>query len=498
MQSISLYLKRRPHILILGLILLIALFFRTYKVIDRFEFAVDGDLYSWIVKDILINHHLRLIGQLTTASGIFIGAAWYYLITPFFLLTNMYPTAAIIPTTIIGILTVFSYYLVFSKLFNIKVGLIASFLYGVLLSNVQFDRRVVPSTPTNLWVVWYFYTIISIARGNYHILPLLGILIGLIWHIHIALIPALIAVPAAFLVAKKLPTKKQLFTFLIALFITSLPLILFETRHNFQQTVSLYNNFVAKNEGATGFFKFQQVTDMLAKNINTLFLMPQSFKFTNNFLFVLLFLISALFLVKIKVLSIKDLIPLYIWILGVILFFWLSSSPISEYYFANIEIIFLTIASLFLYLIYKKSQLGKFLVLSIFGLVLIKNTYFLITQNYYHKGYAEKKAIVKSIVVDMKARGFPCIGVSYITALGENVGFRYLFYLNDVHLIHPSFDIPVYNIFIPDELAQEEIKQKFGHIGLATPTTIPSRETIEKSCQTPDTNLTDPMLGYVD
>lgn len=72
----------------------------------------------------MVNHHVRLIGQLATAPGIFIGAAYYYLITPFFLITNMDPVGAIIPVTILAILTVFSYYLVFSRIFNIKVGLI--------------------------------------------------------------------------------------------------------------------------------------------------------------------------------------------------------------------------------------------------------------------------------------------------------------------------------------------------------------------------------------
>ena len=64
---------RRSHLLILALILVIGLFFRSYQLTERFEFAHDGDLYSWIVKDIVVNHHFRLIGQLTSAPGIFIG-----------------------------------------------------------------------------------------------------------------------------------------------------------------------------------------------------------------------------------------------------------------------------------------------------------------------------------------------------------------------------------------------------------------------------------------
>ncbi|MBI2019269.1 glycosyltransferase family 39 protein [Candidatus Daviesbacteria bacterium] len=507
MSSIFSYFRKRPHLLILGFILLTGLFFRTYKVIERFDFAADGDLFSWIVKDIVVNGHFRLIGQLTTAPGIFIGPFWYYLITPFMMLTNMDPIGAIIPTVIIGVLTVFSYYFVFSKLFNTKVGLIISFLYAILLNAVQLDRRVVPSTPTVLWHVWYFYSVVSLARGNYKVLPLLGVLIALIWHIHIALLPALIAIPVAMIVAKKLPNRKQLITSLAAFFITSIPLILFETRHGFQQTISIFQNFfittkllqapLIKSEGATGLYKFQQVLEMITKNINNLFFSPQSFETTQNFIFILLILLSALFLVKKKLLSFKEVIVFYAWVLGVIGFFSLSSSPISEYYFANIEIIFLTIVSLLLYFLFKNSKLGKVIVIAILGIVLIKNTNFMINQYYYSKGYVARKETVDFIVKDAKEKGYPCIGISYITTPGENVGFRYFFYLKNQHLVHPSVDIPVYNIVIPDELSLREVRQKFGHIGVIPPVKIPSKEIIEKSCQTPDTNLTDSMFGYV-
>src|SRR3989338_7488154 len=118
---------------LLLLILIIALFFRTYAVVERFEYAHDADLFSWIVKDIVVNHHSRLIGQLTSANGIYIGSFFYYLLIPFFWLTNMDPIGAVIPVTIISMFTVFSYYFVFKKLFNPVTGLITAFLYGVLI-----------------------------------------------------------------------------------------------------------------------------------------------------------------------------------------------------------------------------------------------------------------------------------------------------------------------------------------------------------------------------
>ncbi len=480
-------------------ILLLALFFRTYQLVERSDFGHDADLYSWIVKDIVVNGHLRLVGQETSAPGIFIGPLFYYLLVPFFILFKMDPASALIALTIIGMLTVISYYFVFTKLFSSKIGLIAAFLYAVLISNaVWFDRRLAPSTPTNLWTIWYFYTIVMMARGKFHTLPILGILIGLIWHLHIALLPALSAIPVAILVSKKLPNFSQTLKFFLSLFITLLPLIIFELRHNFQQFFSILQNFTVEREGAKGWYKVQIILEMISKNINSLLFAPQSFKITQNLFFPLAILLSSFWLIKKKLITQKELIPLIVWILGVVIFFSLSSSPISEYYFYNIEIIFLTIISLLLYYLLKSSPAGKVLVIGALLIIASKNVYSIINDQPYHKGYVEKKAVVDYIVNDAKAKNFPCFSINYITSPGENVGFRYFFFLKNAKLSRAGNNSPVYNIVIPDEYAAGEIEKKFGHIGIITPKNTASKEIIEDVCLGANTNLTDPMWGYVE
>lgn len=490
---------KRSQIFLLILLIALGLFFRAYDVIGTADFGHDADLYSWIVKDIVVNGHLRLAGQETSAPGIFIGPLFYYLLVPFYLLLNMDPVAAHIPITIFGILTVISYFFVFSKLFNTKVGFFVSFLYAVLISTaVWFDRRLAPSTPTNLWTIWYFYTVVMLSRGNFKVLPILGILIGLIWHIHIALLPSLIALPFAFLVAKRIPDKSQIRNFLIVLFISSIPLIIFELKHNFQQTINMVQNFTAYREGAKGLYKFEVVINMIVKNINSLFFAPQSFKATNTILFPLIILLSGFLAVKKKLIGKRELLPLYVWILGVIIFFGVSSSPVSEYYFTNIEVIFLAFAGFLLYILYQSKNLGKILVISLLSLIALKNAYFLVTQNFYHKGYMEKKAVVNFIYNDAKARNFPCFSINYITSPGENVGFRYFLYLKNAKLGVPGRGSPVYSIVIPDEYALSEVKVKYGHIGIIPPQETASEQTIKEACSGANTNLTDPMLGYVE
>lgn len=591
---------KRTYI-ILGIILLIGLFFRSYQIVERFEFAHDGDLYSWIVKDIIVDHHPRLIGQLTSAPGIFIGPMFYYMLVPFYLLFKMDPIGAVVPMIILGVATIFSYFFVLSKIFNTRVGLIGAFLHATLLSEIMFDRWVVPSTLSSIWAIWYLFTIIKISKGKYKFLPLLGILIGLIWHIHIALAPALLAGVVAFFLSKKIPKLKEIILFLLAVIFFSLPLILFETRHNFSQTKSFIKNFsenftdgklsevrtvflgsknntgttnldisskfilevipdlpnagdgirvkialkTPKNvkifaspdcgnpvkyeigDSALGFPWLTQgcsngghkikieaeeiknsfwsrISDKLLavikaekSNINNLIIFTSGAGVPLQYVISLLVLILPVLAWKLKLFTSQHIILIYSWIIGTILFFSLSSIVISEYYLASINMIFITTFSLLFSKLFDKGKLGKILVLIVFILVITKSWSYFNSDNNYQKGYRERKEVVNYILTDTKKNKFPCIGVSYLTSTGEDVGFRYFFYLSNIHLVHPSTDVPVYNIVIPEELSKE-VTKKFGHIGIIPPTTIPSKEKIDKSCQTPNTNVTDSMFGYVD
>lgn len=483
----------------LVLIVLLGLFFRTYQLVERFGFGHDADLYSWIVKDIVIDHHFRLVGQLTSAEGIFIGPFFYYLLTPFYLIFGMDPVGSAYLSPMLGILTIISYFFVLSKLFNKRVGLIAAFLQAVLLGAVGFDRWVVPTITTKLWAVWYLYTLFMIARGNFKVLPYLGILIGLIWHIHLALIPALLAVPFSLFFSKKIPTLKQFTFFLIPLIITSLPLLIFEVRHNFTQTISLIQSFfTSQGKGAVGWYKFSTNLDKIARNIDTLFFLPSSLPQNLKLPFTASLLLSSLILIKKKILKSYEVILFLVWIIGVVSYFTISSTQVSEYYFTNLEIIFLTLGTLLIYAVFKSSLLGRYFILLLLCLLLVKNVAFYLTDNPFHIGYVEKKGITRFIVSDAKKNNFPCVAINYITMPGENVGFRYLFYINDLKLAPPSNKVPVYSIVFPYEWSEKEVTAIFGHMGVIPPAKIPPRKELDYDCSGANTNLTDPLFGYVE
>jgi hypothetical protein len=335
-----------------------------------------------------------------------------------------------------------------------------------------------------------------VSRGKFNVLWILGLLIGLIWHIHIALLPALIAILASLLLAKKLPPKKDIVLFIATLTISSLPLFMFEVRHGFSQTQSLIQNFTsAHNAEPGGLGKLNHVFNKITGNIIRLFFYPQSVP-GNNKLLVLAILASGILLLKARLLKTKEFALMSVWIVGVVLFFGFSSSELSEYYFASIEVIFMAIVSLLLYLLFTSSKAGRYVVLALLAVVLVKNTNFLINEKIYQKGYSERKAIAEYITRDSRERGYPCVSVSYITSPGENVGFRYFFWLNKLHVNQPSSGSPVYTIVTPIELVTDDVKIRSGQIGLIPPSETKTKEEVAKTCQGQDANLTDPMFGF--
>lgn len=479
-------------------ILLLGIFFRSYEAVERFDFAHDGDLYSWIIKDIVINHHFRLIGQETSSEGIFIGPLFYYALIPFFALSSFDPVGGLVFVVVLGTLTIFSFYFIFKNLFNKAAGLIAAFLQAIMITRVNHDRWLVPTITTNLWEVWFFYVIVKLTRGDFSVFFLLGILIGLMWHINLSEAPLLILIPIAILLSKKIPKLKDLKAGLIGLILPSVPLIIFEFKHNFIQTKSFLLSFITDQGGGKGYDKLIHVLQQVSGNTNDLFFYPYRDFYGNSFIPFALLLLIPLLLTYLKIIDKKITFILFFWLASMIGFFSFSSKIISEYYFSNIDMVFLAFFIILLTAVFNKVKFGKTIIILFLTVFLIRNGYFLISKSSYNlTGYFERKAAVEYIYQDAKQKGYPCVAISYIASPGNNVGFRYLFYLHNLIVNHPPSEGPVYTIVIPYELAKDSILARFGNIGLIPPETNESLQEIQKSCGDKNSNLTDPLFGYV-
>ena len=493
-----------PLVLVIG----VALFFRLYKLREFYIFEHDQDLYSLIVRDIL-SGHFRLIGQLTSIEGVFIGPLYYYLLVPFYALSGYNPLSAYFVSTSVAVVSLVSIYYVFYKLFSPKAALIGVFLYAFSLPLAFFDRWIVPTQPTILWSIWYMYALFITLKGDKKGLVLFGILAGLIWHIHVALLPLLFLIPVSMLTAKIDPRglkatvfssslkislgikyeRKYIF-FAIAFFaFLTLPFSLFEIRHRFQQITGLIESIGRDKNGIKGIERFFLAVDGASLGFAKFI----TYKWKAPYLIVYFFLSFLLvFLVKKHLLSKQHLKILALWILLIIATQFISKRAISDYYFNNLTVVSLAIISLFLAEVSTVKRSGILIGLSlvVFGFY---NLYLLLVENQ-NDGYLYKEKLVRDIRENATKRDYECIGVNYVADFGSGVGFRYLLWYLNLKTVKPASDIPVYDIYIPFYNYFPQPQIRYGLFGLKHPEEGNYDFT---KCSDPSYQE-QPLLGFVD
>lgn len=483
---------------ILLVILLGGLILRMVHPLLYFQYQHDQDLAGWIIKDILVNHHLRLIGQETSSQGVFIGPLFYYLQIPFYLITNMDPAGSIFLPIIIGVFAIFSFYWIFSRVFSRRVGLIAAFIYSFSYYIVFFDREVAPTMPVMLWTVWYLYGLWMILKGKQKAYLLVGFLFGLIWELNLALLILSPLVVLVQVLSKKKIEFKQIFIGLVILVVTLSPFFAFESRHGFSQTKSIIASLTSTKDysgGSTpGWAKLDRVTQLAYTNTTRLFLGFHYSPHIVRFSFWVLVAMFAFLVVKTKIPK-EVAIVMFLWQILYLAFFALNSINISEYYLNGMNVIWIaTFACGVSYLFEKKKPIvwGIGVLMVFLGL----NLYSFATHRTSRNGYVEKKELISFIKKDAEIHGYPCVAISYITAPGYQFGYRYLFYVAGLKVKDPISKAPVYSIVFPLS-GVNHFDLNFGALGLILPEySNYNKDKVNLSCEGENANLTDPMFGY--
>ncbi|MFC1646655.1 ArnT family glycosyltransferase [Patescibacteria group bacterium] len=198
---------KRYELVLLLIILALSVFLRFYNLEKWFQFTWDQIHNAWVMKDMLIDGELPLVGvPIRLNSGFYMGPLYFYLLAPFYWLSGMDPLAGGYFAIIVSMFTILGLYFITRSLFSTKAALISSFIYAVGYYLVYMDRIV--------WQVIFipiisyagFYLLFRILKGNYHLFSILGLLIGFSFHIHFTFIFLVII---AVLVYVYLLVKKQ-------------------------------------------------------------------------------------------------------------------------------------------------------------------------------------------------------------------------------------------------------------------------------------------------
>jgi hypothetical protein len=480
---------------ILLISLVIGIFVRSYEFKERFMYAHDNDLASWIVKDIVIDSHIRLIGQLTSSPGIFIGPYYYYTLIPFYLISNWDPLGTVWFSVLVGAISIISVYYVFLKLYGKTPAAIAGFIYSISFGISGSEREVVPTTPVFLWCIWFFYSIHLLFRGEKKGLLYAMVLMALVWHLNLALGLLFPLIIIAIWLHRKQYLFKDFYKPILTALLLSVPLMLFEIRHGFSQTRSLFGTLFGMHTGSADFLgKISHVVLYAARNASWILFWDPPF---SDYIIPGVLLVAFVIMLFFKKYYEKYSLMLYsFWLLVYILFFTFNSINLSEYYLNGLYIIWLTFTVLLLSYLASVHKMLKVMVLFILTLFTLQNFTSFITSPNNNSGYVERTALVKYIKIDSVAHNYPCVSVSYMTTPGNNFGYRFLFYREKLHVNQPKSESPVYTIVFPHTLANR-IDKSFGSLGLILPDYeryTPNQ--VALSCSGANANLTDPMFGF--
>lgn len=489
------------------LLLVLAFLLRMYKFQELFYYGHDNDLAGWFIKDIVVNRHPRLIGQETSTRGIFIGPLFYYLQIPFYLMTFLDPIGATLLVALLGTFAVWSVYYTFTKMWDSGVGRIGAIIYATSFYTLLNDREVVPTMPVILWSVWYLYALFLLLKGKQKsAFPLIGILLGLIWHLNFALILVTPLIPISFLMsrikvlkakqkARFIDVKSLIFGIFLCLFL-SLPLIVFEFRHGFVQFNSLLSALTTDQKDViSGIDKWIRTFYLASKNVTGLIsgsLINIPFEVVHIF-------VLGIFLLLLlrKKINWKMGIVMALWLFLYISFFSLYSKVLSEYYLNGMIVIYIAILAIaFSSLISShKWRYAGFAFLAVFIAI---NLYRFFTIPINRSGYIDRKAIISEIKKDSEEKGYDCVSLSFIVDPGNDLGYRYFTWREGLKTKPVSDTVPVYTIIFPLKPVFKEDKA-IGAIGLIYPEySRYNIDTVRESCQGENSNLTSPMFGYTE
>lgn len=262
MISITNFIKKnKTESILLGIIILLALFLRLYRIGEFMTFLGDEGRDVRIVRDLVTKGNLVFIGPQTSIGNMYLGPLYYYMMAPAMLLSGLNPVAPAATVALLGTLTVWLTWFVGRKWFSRSAGLIAAFLFAVSPVAIIYSRSSWNPNPMPFFAllcVWGIYEVWQSRK--YFWLPFIGISFAFALQMHylgLLLIPVLglfwlltlISInKAKDIRSRRIFLRFTLFAFLIFFLLMS-PLLLFDIKHSWMN----FNAFKA-------FFSDRQTT----------------------------------------------------------------------------------------------------------------------------------------------------------------------------------------------------------------------------------------------
>ena len=315
----------------LVIILSLAAFLRLYRIEDFMVFLGDEGRDALVVKRIIVDHKWTLLGPTASVGGMFLGPVYYYFMIPFLWAFRLEPVGPAIMVALFGIATVFLVYKFAYDLFGPISALLVSLLYSVSPLAIIYSRS---SWNPNILPFFSLLTIYFLKRAfaDKRFFFAVGACLGIALQLHyLASFLFFIIFSAIFLFEKRtishwLLVISRLF---LGFLLTFSPFILFELRHRFPNTKSLWQFIFAGKEVSFKLKRFLPIVlDVFFRLFKTVVCGDNIYLAIPLLFFVLLGVYLSLKHNKFS----KEKAVLILWVVLGCLLFGFYQKPIYDYY----------------------------------------------------------------------------------------------------------------------------------------------------------------------
>jgi 4-amino-4-deoxy-L-arabinose transferase-like glycosyltransferase len=362
-------------------ILSLASFLRFFRINDLLGFWYDQGRDALVIWDFIHKGKTFLIGPMMGFTGMFRGAWFYWLITPFYFLGKgnpIWPSIFLILTSIVAIYVL---YKLGEGIGGRKAGLLAALIASVSYYIVGASRWLSDPTPTLLVSVLLVWALFKFLDKKVWALPLIGLLVGFSLQFSAAteifFIPGVLVI--FYLKRKMLPNIKNILISVLSFLVTLVPQGLFELRHPGVLSGALYQ-FIFHEKTFTLSF-WQIIGTRLPYDYNLFY---SKFWINGAMLFAPFCIIFVALMIigwkkfwrddKFKIIFILSIVPL----IGT-LFFIGNLGAIYDYYFTGYYLIWILLFS-YVFMSFSKNILMK-IAIPIFIVILIVQNFIAFRQN---------------------------------------------------------------------------------------------------------------------
>lgn len=238
------FIKKHKFILLFLLIVLVGMYLRFYRIESVQSFGWDQGRDAWKTRDI-IKGQIVLNGPRTGVGHFHLGSVWYYMLVPFYLLTNLDPVGAIYLNIIVNLFNFAAIFFVSKKIYGEKAALFVSFIYATNKYLIEINRTTWNVSPIPGIAALIFYSIYKIVfESKYKWIFVLSFLTGFFFHLHFSVVFLPLIILLSLIFAKD---KKKIFIYglisLPLLIIWLIPSVIYDIQSKNTNT-NLFNSFL--------------------------------------------------------------------------------------------------------------------------------------------------------------------------------------------------------------------------------------------------------------